>query len=59
VMYRFDVGERGENVSQLVEQLRGLSRMGFTTAIGGVRDVYKIKPLEIMARDLIPAVAGF
>jgi F420-dependent oxidoreductase-like protein len=59
VMYRFDVGEHGENVSRLVEQLRGLSRIGFTTAIGGVRDVYKIKPLEIMAREVIPAVAGF
>jgi hypothetical protein len=58
-MYRFDVGERGENVSQLVEQLRGLSRMGFTTAIGGVKDVWKIKPLEIIAREVIPAVAAF
>src|SRR6267378_441266 len=50
-MYRFDVGDRGENVGQLVEQLRGMSRMGFTTAIGGVKDVWKIKPLEIMARE--------
>jgi hypothetical protein len=33
--------------------------MGFATAIGGVKDVNKIKPLEIMARDVIPAVAGF
>jgi F420-dependent oxidoreductase-like protein len=59
VMYRFDLGERGENVGQIVEQLRPFARMGFTTAIGGVRDVYKIKPLEIMARELIPAVAAF
>jgi F420-dependent oxidoreductase-like protein len=58
-MFRFDPGERGENVGQLVEQLRGLSRKGFTTAIGGVKDVWKIKPLETMARDLIPAVAAF
>ena len=58
-MYRFDVGDRGENVGQLVEQLRGLSRMGFKTAIGGVKDVWKITPLEIMAREVIPAVAAF
>jgi F420-dependent oxidoreductase-like protein len=58
-MFRFDVGERGENVGKIIEQLRGLSRMGFTTAMGGVKDVYKIKPLEIIARDLIPAVAAF
>ena len=59
VMYRFDIGERGENVGKLVEQLRGLSRQGFTTAIGGVKEVYKITPLEIMARDVIPAAAAF
>jgi len=58
-MFRFDVGERGENVGQIVQQFRGLSKMGFTTAIGGVRDVYKITPLEIIARDVIPAVAAF
>jgi len=58
-MYRFDIGDRGENVGKLVEQLRGLSRMGFATAIGGVKDVWKITPLEIMARELIPAVAAF
>ena len=58
-MFRYDVGERGENVGQLVEQLRGMSRLGFSTAIGGVKDVWKITPLEIMAREVIPAVAAF
>ena len=57
-MFHFDVGDRGENVGQIVERLRGLSRMGFTTAIGGVKDVSKIKPLEVIARELIPAVAA-
>jgi len=57
-MFHFDVGDRGENVGQIVQRLRGLSRMGFTTAIGGVKDVSKIKPLEVMARELIPAVAA-
>ena len=58
-MFRFDVGERGENVGPIVNQLRGLARMGFTRAIGGVTDVWKITPLEIMAREVIPAVAAF
>jgi F420-dependent oxidoreductase-like protein len=58
MMYRFDVGERGGNVGQLVDQLRPFARMGFTTAMGGVKDVWKITPLEIMARELIPAVAA-
>ncbi len=58
-MFRFDVGERGENVGPIVDQLRRISQMGFTTVMGGVKDVWKIKPLEIMARELIPAVAAF
>jgi F420-dependent oxidoreductase-like protein len=58
-MFGFDVGERGENVGAIVERLRGLARLGFATAIGGVRDVHKITPLEIIAREIIPAVAAF
>jgi F420-dependent oxidoreductase-like protein len=58
-MYHFNVGERGENVARIVEQLRGLARLGVSTAMGGVKDVWKITPLEIMAREIIPAVAGF
>ena len=58
-MFGFDLGERGENVGAIVDQLRGLSRMGFQTAMGGVRDVWKITPLEIIAREIIPAVAEF
>jgi len=57
-MFRFDVGDRGENVGSIVEQLRKFSQLGFTTAIGGVKDVWKITPLEIMARELIPAAAA-
>ena len=56
-MFGFDVGDRGENVGAIVQRLRGLARMGFATAIGGVRDVHKITPLEIIAREIIPAVA--
>ncbi len=58
-MFGFDVGDRGENVGGIVQRLRGLARMGFATAIGGVRDVHKITPLEIMAREIIPAAAAF
>ena len=59
VMYRFDVGARGENVPQTLAQLQRLARMGFTTAMGSVKDVSKIAPLEIMARQVIPAAAAF
>jgi alkanesulfonate monooxygenase SsuD/methylene tetrahydromethanopterin reductase-like flavin-dependent oxidoreductase (luciferase family) len=58
-MFHFDVGDRGENVGKIVQRLRGFSRMGFSAAIGGVKDVWKVAPLEIIARDIIPAVAAF
>jgi F420-dependent oxidoreductase-like protein len=58
-MFSFDVGDRGENVGAIVQRLRGLARIGFATAIGGVRDVHEITPLEIIAREIIPAVADF
>ena len=44
-------------VLDLIEQLRGLAALGFQTAIGSVKDVHTITPLEVMGRDVIPAVA--
>jgi F420-dependent oxidoreductase-like protein len=58
-MFRFDLGERGENVAQTIETLRRFAKMGFTRAIGGVRNVATIAPLELMAREVIPAAAAF
>lgn len=58
-MFHMDIGERGENVGPTIERLKGLSKMGFTTVMGGVKGVSKITPLEIIAREVIPAVAAF
>jgi F420-dependent oxidoreductase-like protein len=55
--FAFDVGERGEKVGDLLEGLRWLSGMGIETAIGAVPDVYRITPLEVIGRKVIPAVA--
>jgi F420-dependent oxidoreductase-like protein len=55
--FAFDVGERGEKVGDLIEGLRWLSGMGIETVIGAVPDVYRIKPLEVIGREVIPAVA--
>ena len=59
VPFGFDVGEDGAKAGEVVEQLRGLSKMGVQTVIGWVVGVDKIEPVEIMGRDVIPAVAGF
>jgi F420-dependent oxidoreductase-like protein len=55
----FVVGEDGSKVSDLIEQLRGFARMGIETVFGRVSDVHSITPLEIIGREVIPAVAEF
>jgi F420-dependent oxidoreductase-like protein len=57
-MLHFDVGEKGEKVDATVGQLNWLAGMGIQTVIGGVKDVGRIKPLEIIGERLIPAVAN-
>jgi F420-dependent oxidoreductase-like protein len=55
--FRFDVGERGERVAEIVDQLGGLAEMGFSAAIGSVEGVWSLRPLEIIGSEVIPAVA--
>jgi len=57
VYFRFDVGERGENTGPVNDQLAGLARLGFGTAIGSVANVWSLTPLEIIGDKVIPAVA--
>jgi F420-dependent oxidoreductase-like protein len=54
--FRFDVGERGEKVDEMIEQLRWLSGMGIETVIGFVPGVDRISPLETIGEEIIPAV---
>lgn len=56
--FAFDVGQRGENVGALLGQLRWLAGMGIQTVFGFVPNVDRITPLEIIGREVIPAVAG-
>ncbi len=54
--FRFDVGQRGEKVDELIDQLRWLSGMGIETVIGFVPDVDAISPLESIGSKVVPAV---
>src|SRR5215468_8617561 len=54
----FDVGEKGENAAQIVDQLGELANLGFQAAIGAVGKVWEITPLEIIGSEVIPAVAN-
>jgi F420-dependent oxidoreductase-like protein len=55
--FLFDVGERGEKANEVIDQLGRLAGMGFQTAIGGVANVSRITPLEVIGSEVIPAVA--
>ena len=57
--FAFDVGEDGEKAGELIEQIRWLSGMGVETVIGVVPKVDRITPLEIIGREVVPAVANF
>jgi F420-dependent oxidoreductase-like protein len=56
--FGFDVGDDGSRAGEVVERLRWLSSMGVETVLGWVVGVDRIKPLEIMGREVIPAVAA-
>jgi F420-dependent oxidoreductase-like protein len=54
--FAFDVGDNGEKADQLIGQLRWLAGMGIETVIGMVPGVDRIVPLDVIGREVIPAV---
>ena len=54
----FDVGEKGEKTGEIIDRLGQLAELGFEVAIGAVANVWQVPPLEVIAADVIPAVAG-
>jgi F420-dependent oxidoreductase-like protein len=56
-MFSFDVGDQGEKVGKVIGQLRWLAGMGVQRAIGSVKDVSRLRQLEIIGEKVIPAVA--
>ncbi len=57
VMFGLDPGENGEKVDELVAQLTRLAGLGIQEAHGWVPRVSEIKPLEILGREVVPAIA--
>ena len=53
----FDVGDDGSKVGEVVGKLRWLAAMGIETVFGWVVGVDRLKALEVMRREVIPAVA--
>ena len=56
--FLFDVGEKGEKAGEIVDRLGQLAELGFEVAIGGVANVWQVTPLEVIAAEVIPAVAS-
>jgi F420-dependent oxidoreductase-like protein len=54
-----DVGEKGEKAAEVVDHLGRLAGLGFQAAIGAVANVWQVTPLEVIASEVIPAVASF
>jgi alkanesulfonate monooxygenase SsuD/methylene tetrahydromethanopterin reductase-like flavin-dependent oxidoreductase (luciferase family) len=57
--FAFDVGEDGSKTGELLGRLRWLSEMGIQTVSGWVVGMERIAPIDIMAREVIPAAAEF
>jgi alkanesulfonate monooxygenase SsuD/methylene tetrahydromethanopterin reductase-like flavin-dependent oxidoreductase (luciferase family) len=57
--FLFDAGEDGSKAQELIEKLRWLASMGVQTVFGAVPHVDRIAPLEVIGREVIPAVSGF
>ncbi|WP_433441058.1 LLM class F420-dependent oxidoreductase [Nonomuraea sp. CA-141351] len=58
VLFNFDVGEKGENVPQIIDSLGSLAEQGFSVAHGRVAGVSGITPLEIIGSEVVPAIAN-
>jgi F420-dependent oxidoreductase-like protein len=56
---RFDLGPNGERVQQTIEHLHELAELGIEVAHGSVNDVGSLRPLELMAERVIPAIEKF
>jgi alkanesulfonate monooxygenase SsuD/methylene tetrahydromethanopterin reductase-like flavin-dependent oxidoreductase (luciferase family) len=54
--FRFDVGEDGSKAGELIGQLRWLGEMGIDTVFGSVVGAERLTQLEIMGREVIPAI---
>ena len=57
VLFVFNPGANGETTGQVLEQLAAFAEAGAQTVMGAIIGVENIKPIEAMARDVIPQAA--
>jgi F420-dependent oxidoreductase-like protein len=56
VTVNLDIGDHGELVEPLIENLRGLAALGVTVGHGSCRNVWDLKKFDIFKNEVIPAV---
>ncbi|HEY0932728.1 MAG TPA: LLM class F420-dependent oxidoreductase [Trebonia sp.] len=56
---RYDLGENGENVNQVIENLHRIAELGYTQAHGSLLRVSQPAQLDLLAERIIPAVEKF
>jgi alkanesulfonate monooxygenase SsuD/methylene tetrahydromethanopterin reductase-like flavin-dependent oxidoreductase (luciferase family) len=59
VQLMFDLGERGERIPETISHLHDLSQLGITVAHGSLAGVSTLRPLDLLATQLIPTIAPF
>jgi F420-dependent oxidoreductase-like protein len=57
VYYTVSVGRNGERIQQTIDELAALAETGAQTAIGALRHCEDIDPIEIVGKEIIPAIA--
>ena len=57
--YRYNLGENGENVQTTIEYLHQAAELGFTQVHGSLTSVSDPRQLDLLAEQVIPAVAKF
>jgi alkanesulfonate monooxygenase SsuD/methylene tetrahydromethanopterin reductase-like flavin-dependent oxidoreductase (luciferase family) len=56
---RYDLGENGENVTQVIENLHRIAELGFSQVHGSLKRVSEPGQLDLLAERVIPAVEKF
>jgi F420-dependent oxidoreductase-like protein len=56
VVFRFDLGERGERVGETIDEIRAMHDLGIDVVHGGLRNDWQVEQFETFAKEIIPAV---
>ena len=59
VMMALDPGDNGEKVDAILTQLQSMAGLGISHVHGIVPEVWKLDPLTVLGREVVPAIADW